>query len=306
MALPLLGAGATDTTIRVILMSFLFAPLWKVLDVFVVRFLTLYIQGWNGEEAVKKKMGSAASTTMAHSVQMLTWWPLVFTYGYEAWVFGVASWPTSTVPRPLDSVERAQVSLPFAIYFGFAWHSLVKDWQRSAGTKRDLAQVSFLLHHVLTVVLVAGAVAVGGWRAGVLTRLIHDPADVVLYAGKLYQGAYGQGRGSLSTMRFAYVLSLVTWFLTRVVLYGYFNVAITIMWWHNISVWRGVTLCVMTVLLLGSILMLVLQILWFGALSSATANFFKTQGNKGSLRDHLDEGQPESSDSASAYKPLPR
>jgi hypothetical protein len=305
MAFPLSGSGAAETTIRVILLSFLFAPLWKVLDVFVVRLLTSFIQGWNGEETVKNKMGSAASTTMAHCVQMFVWWPLVFAYGYEAWVFGVGSWPTSTVPRPLDSVERAQVSLPFAIYFGFAWHSLVKDWQRSAGQKRDLAQMSFLLHHVLTVGLVAGAVAVGGWRAGILTRLIHDPADVVLYLSKLYQGAYGQGHGSLSTMRLAYVLSLVTWFLTRVVLYGYFNVAITIMWWDNISVWGGVTLCVMTLLLLGSILMQSLQILWFVALSTATVKFFKTQGNKESLRDHLDEGQPEASGSASAYKPLP-
>eukprot|EP00927_Polykrikos_kofoidii_P019547 TRINITY_DN1914_c0_g1_i1.p1 TRINITY_DN1914_c0_g1~~TRINITY_DN1914_c0_g1_i1.p1 ORF type:complete len:307 (-),score=31.63 TRINITY_DN1914_c0_g1_i1:197-1117(-) len=305
MGFPLSGSGAMETALRVILTSFLFAPLWKVLDVLAVRIVRLWIKDWNGEEAVKNKMGSAASTMLAHTVQLLVWWPLVIHYGYGAWVFDVASWSSSTVPRPLDSVERGQTSLSFAFYFGFAWHSLVKDWQRSAGQKRDIAQMSFLLHHVLTVGLLAGAVAVGGWRAGILTRLIHDPADIVLYFGKLYQGVYGQGHGSLLPMKVAYVSSVVTFFLTRVVIYGYFNVAITIMWWQNISVWGGGTVCVMTLLLLGSVLMLILQLLWFAALSEATVKFFKTQGNKESLRDHLDEGQPEASGAASEYKPLP-
>jgi len=157
--------------------------------------------------------------------------------------------------------------------------------------QKNKDQVSFLLHHLLTIGLVAGAFKYGLWRGAVLTRVIHDPADIFLYGSKFYQGLYDQGRGTWTILSVLYILNNVVWGSTRVLLYGWFMICITgtlQLAWNHI---HGIVFVAFMGLYVGSALMWLLQLIWFVALVFATIKFFRS--GKIDKKDILDVGQPE-------------
>lgn len=282
-----------DITLHVLIASLFFAPCWAFFDKVVLGVATRFVDaGADGGEA-PKKMASAATTASSHLVQFLMWWAVVFSAGLTPWVFDTSGWTESMLPRPQDVAERDMLAPFYVICLGFTWHSLVKDIRRSWGNLKSLDQISFLLPHVAAVLLVAGAFKVGCWRAGVLTRLIHDPADIFLYGSKFYQGYCDQpGRGNRGFLAFLYLLTCVVWALTRVILYGYFVLCINGV---LLCVWDGnygaFTTCTCVAFWLGSCIMWLLQITWPGAILAATRKFLRSKGQD--TVDHLDHGQPE-------------
>lgn len=282
-----------DITITVLLASLVLAPLWSLFESCVRSGIQRCTQS---ENAVQEnlKIVSAGTTACSHFLQLAMWWGIVFIAGFSPWVFDIQEWPATMMPRPFDTAECEKLAPIYAVYWGFAWHSLVKDLRRSWGNLKSPDQLSFLLHHIVTVGLTAGAFQVGCWRAGVLTRLIHDPADIFLYGSKLYQGRVGQGQGSKSVLAFLYILNCVVWFSTRVLLYGFFT-AVSLTGTLRLALadtsLDSVTLYVMEALYAGSWIMLLLQVIWLGALAVATRKFFRSKGKD--LKDHLDVGQPD-------------
>lgn len=280
-------------TITVLLASLVIAPFWTFFE-FIVRSTFASCTRRNDGGEVNPKIASAGTTASSHLIQLVMWWVMVVVGGFSPWVFDISGWSVAMVPRPQDLVEQGMLMPVYAVYFGFAWHSLVKDLRRSWGNLKSPDQLSFLLHHVIAVGLVSGAFHVGGWRAGVLTRLIHDPADIFLYASKFYQGLCDEGRGRFSVLAFLYILNCVVWFSTRVLGYGYFtSISLfgTLSLTLNEPSMDRLTIYIIVALYAGSWIMLLLQVLWLGALLTATRKFFRTKGKD--LKDHLDKGQPE-------------
>lgn len=280
-----------DATIKVLLASILIAPIWTLFESLVLGVAERCIGQDSGEAA--KKMASAVTTACSHSLQLVMWWYVVLNGELTGWVFDYSGWAAIMLPRPQDIAERDMLTPYYMIYFGFAWHSLVKDLRRSWGNLKSPEQFSFLLHHILAVVLVAGAFKVGCWRAGVLTRLIHDPADIFLYGSKCYQSFVDQGRGRRIVLVFLYILNNIVWSGTRVFLYGYFMLCLNDLLelvWADASI-GTFTRIVCSALWLGSAIMWLLQVIWFGALVAATRKFIY----KGEIerKDIIDVGQSE-------------
>lgn len=288
-----------DETLLVLLLSLVVAPLWTGFEYLVKTAVE------KCDPQAPPKMGMALTTASSHTVQLVMWWALVVISPMTSWVFDMAGWSETMLPRAWDTAERATLAPCYVIYFGFSWHSLVKDLRRSWGNLKSPDQLSFLLHHIITVLLVAGAFQVGVWRAGVLTRLIHDPADVFLYGSKFYQNLYDQGKGSRGVLSFLYILNNFVWFGTRVLLYGILVIymigtAKLALGSSGVDLYTKV---VLISLLVGSVVMWLLQVIWMGALVAATRKFLRSKGKD--TYDHLDVGQPdEDTEKAKKTKPL--
>lgn len=288
-----------ETTYIVLLASLLTFPLWLLLET-LVQGTVHRCMSQDGAE-VPIKMSHAVTTSVSHSIQLVMWWVLVLSCGYSTWVFDVKGWAEIMLPRPWDTHELDEMAPYWAVYFGFAWHSLVKDLRRSWGNLNSPDQLSFLLHHILTVGLVAGAIKVGCWRCGVLTRLIHDPADIFLYGSKFYQGLCDQGRGSWNVLTVLYLLNNVVWSVTRVFVYGYlvYTLRDVLILIFADDKYDTVTRGVASTLAGASLMMWVLQVIWFIALVAATKKFLATKADgklEQYIREHkdlMDVGQPD-------------
>lgn len=277
-----------DATLTTLSVAVVLAPCWTLFEHLVQG----GAQQSLGADA-PPKMSSCVSSAVSHFAQLVMWWAVVLSAGLSSWVFNVSEWPQIMVARPDDTAERNLLAPFYAIYFGYTMHSLVKDVRRSWGNLTSLDQLSFLLHHVLAVGLVAGAFKEGLWRAGVLTRLIHDPADIFLYGSKFYQGLCDQGQGNRGVLTFLYILNCVVWTATRVLLYGVFLVQLTrtVGLMHDDSSFEGVPINISITLWAGSSLMWILQVIWMGAMFRATQKYLQSEGRETS--DTLDVGQPE-------------
>jgi len=277
-----------DTTVTVLLVALVLAPCWTLFE----HLVQVGSQQSLGADA-PPKMASCVSSASSHFVQLVMWWAVVLSAGLSSWVFDVGEWPQDMVARPDDTAERDLLAPFYAIYFGYTMHSLAKDVRRSWGNLTSPDQLSFLLHHVLAVGLVAGAFKEGFWRAGVLTRLIHDPADIFLYGSKFYQGLCDQGKGNHVILTFLYILNCVVWTATRVLIYGLFMVQLTrtLGLMHEDSAFQGAVMNVGLTLWAGSVLMWLLQVIWMGAMFRATHKYLLSDGQD--TTDTLDNGQPE-------------
>merc|ERR1712226_904945 len=90
-------------------------------------------------------------------------------------------------------------------------------------------------------------------------------------------------------MSACYVASNVTWIGTRVLLYGYFDVLLTVMFFKYKDSWPVTSVYVCFGLLLGRWLMFVLQVIWAGALVKHSQKFVKSGG--AIATDVIDKGQ---------------
>jgi len=267
-----------DATLKALLLSLLVAPFWMLFEYLILTGVGKCIHGKEGSEA-PKKMASAMTTACSHFVQLVMWWVVVLKGGLTRWAFDIGNWAPIMLPRPWDITEREILVPFFTIYFGFAWHSLIKDLRRNWPPKSP-DQFSFLLHHLLTIGLVAGCFKVGAWRA-----------DIFLYSSKFYQGLYDQGRGRLSIITFLYILNNVVWGGTRVLLYGFFSCFVLTKLCIMIvnAEYDLVTTIVCVALYVASLLMWLLQVIWLWHLIKATRKFLRSKGKD--THDHLDVGQ---------------
>merc|ERR1712032_1562281 len=163
-----------------------------------------------------------ASTFVAHSVMWGCWWKWAVQNNHMGWILDLPNWTSACMPKleESDAAERRSVGPLYVMYFSYILHSCYKDMLKSSGRKGGSMQWVFDLHHLVAIVLVSTSIHWGCWRGGVLTRLIHDVADIVLYLSKLQQAMFESGRSSSSNLRKWFILNLVTWLLTRIGLYG--------------------------------------------------------------------------------------
>lgn len=169
------------------------------------------------------------SALVAHSVMWGMWSKWAVQGNHVGWLLDLPNWTSHCFPKIEASAaaERRSVGPYYVMYFSYVLHSCYKDMIKSAGRKGGSMQVLFDLHHIVAVGLTALSINWGGWRAGVLTRLIHDIGDIVLYASKLQQAMYESGASSNANIRKWFIVSLITWFVTRIGLYGWACIALS-------------------------------------------------------------------------------
>jgi hypothetical protein len=268
------------------------SPLWYGLERFV-QFLAEPItkQLSDGPANHVKLTGWCANVT-CYVLQCLLW--LVYAFGGEDWVFDMGTlggndgWVKHLEPVAALDATRQYVLPYYVVYLGYACHSLVKDVRRCWGNFSSPMQAMFLFHHVLTLFLVILSIENRCWRAGVLTRLAHGPADVGVYGGKLVIAAYDKGMVSKRLMGTTYVTVTLLWFYLRCYLYGRVNYALQVMYNAKSSEWGTFQFAVCTALLVGSWVMWLLQVIWAVNLVLPTVRFLR-DGDRG--YDSIDAGQ---------------
>jgi hypothetical protein len=193
------------------------------------------------------------------------------------WVLDFRNWGKHLAVNE-DEAERKSVGPFYVVYFSYVLHSCYKDMLKSAGRKGGPQQMIFDLHHLITVALVGSSINYGGWRAGAVTRLLHDFADIVLYASKLRQAIYETRGGHPSVMDPWFYSLISAWFSSRIVAYGWFCTTI-------IEVWRDArtrpnigSMMPYSSMLGGSWAMWVLQVVFFKGVVSAAKAFWKNGG----------------------------
>jgi hypothetical protein len=222
---------------------------------------------------------------------------LVYAFDGEEWIWDLAGWVEHLTPTAAIDAKRPHAYPFYVLYLGYAFHSLVKDVRRCAGNFRSPMQAMFLFHHVLTLFLVALSVEWRCWRAGVLTRLCHGPADVGIYGGKVMIAAHGLGHVKNWIMATTYIMVTLTWWVLRVYMYGTVIYTLHLMYNLKSSEWETAQWWVCTSLLYGSWMMWILQVIWGFNLTGNTVRFLR-YNDRG--YDSIDTGQNVNKDIARA------
>lgn len=236
-------------------------------------------------EVIAVKWQSWCHSFLGHCVMTGLWWKYVSESKSMGWVLDHRNWTAALFPRIHDTEERRQVGPYYIMYFSYVLHTCYKDMLKSAGRKGGAQQVLFDLHHVLTVGLVATSISTGTWRCGVLTRMIHDVGDIVLYAAMLRRALYETRGGDPSTMHVWFLANNVVWPGTRILLYGYLNVRM----YNMLRKFNKLkeedkdpevkaSLNYYRLQIVGSALMLLLQFAFYKGLLDATRDFKRTGG----------------------------
>lgn len=174
--------------------------------------------------------------------------------GWEDWT----NWPVYCERLPLTHPEFRTVIPLYIMYFSYAFWVFFKDiFKPRKGT--NWTQYLFDFHHLLAIALTYYSIIDGYWRGGFLTRLIHDPTDIVLYNVKVIEGVYkmrtGKQTGTFLLICVTFVLAAFV--ITRVFIYGLFNKQVVVMMMLKDSItpidWA---------LLIGTIAMYLLQIVF--------------------------------------------
>lgn len=193
-----------------------------------------------------------------------------------AWYTDFRNWADHCKPS-YDNAERKAIAPLYIMYFSYALCSCYKDLNKRGKSGKSNSSMAwmFSLHHILAVVLVSLSIHYGTWRAGFLTRITHDPADIVLYIGQCYRSRYEQGNGSKLKLGFFYVLNLVSWISTRVLAYGWVVLANVFMFMNNYEDWSQELIITCALMIFGCILMWLLQVVWLYGLTNSFVTFVK-------------------------------
>jgi len=275
--------GMASTVVK----SLACAPLWMAVEYlcgFLAKPYAAYVD--KSDEKLEKKLVAWTGNVSSHGLQCLFWW--VYALSGETWIFDIFGWVVELEPTEARLIDRPRVLPVYIMYLGYAWHSLQKDVRRSWGNFHQPMQAMFLFHHLLTIFLVALSIEHNCWRAGVLTRLAHDPADIMIYTSKIYIAAYEKGKGSYLRVCFIYVITVIVWVSTRVVLYGWVNYCLHVMYLAKVDSWEPTHQIVCVSLLIGSWVMWILQVIWSYALGASMYQFVTT-GHQPT--DSIDKGQ---------------
>merc|ERR1711924_26193 len=162
-------------------------------------------------------------------------------------------------------------------YFSYVLHSCYRDMLKS-GRKGGPSQALFDVHHLVTIGLVAMSFHFNGYRAGALTRLIHDVADIVLYSSKLRQAIYETRGGDPGRLNKWFYAIIASWGSTRIALYGYFCMRIHVMVFRFLPRMQNIPQRPLQLMMIGSWIMLVLQVAFYKGIVGTAQDFWKTGG----------------------------
>lgn len=167
------------------------------------------------------KFQTWCSSFIGHSVMAGLWVKYLKETNSVEWVFDYKNWDKALFFRLNDVEGRRAVGPYYLMYFSYLWNTCYKDMIKSASRKGGAQQAIFDLHHVLTIGLISSSIWSGTWRAGVLTRVIHDYGDIVLYSTMLRRSMYDTRGGHPSVMYPWFVANNVVWPFTRIIMYGH-------------------------------------------------------------------------------------
>jgi len=194
--------------------------------------------------------------------------------GWEDWT----NWYSYCDFREMDEnekLEKADVLTPYVFYCSYVIYTFFKDTiRRTDKDNWSPLQIMFDIHHILTIILIYGSISVNLWRAGFLTRLIHESTDLVLYGTKLYEGYFTIGKGHKRYMLFLIAVNTFWWFFTRILWYGILVYQLHVFIFNYIPFDTYETK-VALVLWIGSFLMWILQVIWIWGLILAFSNLVK-------------------------------
>jgi len=203
-------------------------------------------------------------------IMMYMWFGWCMKYpGWEDW----QNWSVYVRPMEDSDPEFKDCISIYKVYYSYVWWVFFKDILKPRKTKEGktlFLQYMFDFHHLLALGLTHWSISNGGWRGGILTRIIHDPTDFILYWTKCIEAIYKSRTGKNSDYFLIYMMfqTCVVWFITRVFLYGIFVWKI-IVHCFNIDEMlpyprKGGNLETIIIgLTIGSFLMFVLQVVWF-------------------------------------------
>jgi len=164
---------------------------------------------------------------------------------------------------PDDHPETALVKYVYLAYFAYVVFVFLQDLNASSG-QGGFAQVTFTIHHVVTIILVSGSLYHGLWKIGVLFRLIHDPTDMILYSAKIYESYMKVNGAPDSALLPPTFMILAAWVITRILMFGWLT-------WCTVLYRMGpcntdpylISVSFMTTFLAaGVVIMLLLQVVW--------------------------------------------
>jgi len=246
---------------------------WFLLDRFLLHpvifrfFGRLLIWHWNPRtendlDHMNVKIPKFIGKIVYHGTMQLCWYFLFavrFTDWMDKW-----DWHNYTKLQKNEGPEYEAIVPLYLMYFSFTIFSFLKDLGKMKNL--DFAQAMFQLHHVLAISLTYGSLYVGHWRAGFLTTFTHQPADLILYSCKIYHSKFEMGFGNIYGLYLIVVVLNFGWFYSRVYLYGLLVRGLWSMFEMqapsvNPLDWTF-TDVMSFALLLGSTVMLILQVIW--------------------------------------------
>jgi len=168
----------------------------------------------------------------------------------------LSEWHIYLKQLPQDHPEYETVLPIYTLYLGFAFYSFIKDISKNR--VNNIAQYMFDFHHILAIYLTYDSLISGYWRGGALTRIIHNPTDLVLYSAKTFETVYkNHVQKETDCLMLTVTAGFWVWFMiTRVFTYGFLCLKMTQVWYTSDLEIHG------KALLIGTLLMYVLQLVW--------------------------------------------
>jgi len=181
-------------------------------------------------------------------------------------------WDQYCYRLPLSHPEYKDVLPIYVWYFAYVFFVFMKDFFKSYRKDAGWSQYLFDFHHLIAIGLVYMSITYGWWRGGFLTRITHDPADVILYWMKVFGMSYENRSGRKNDVVHKSLISILlfSWISTRVVAYGWFTYAMLKLAFEYDATkdTSGLThLWDMYILLAGTLLMFLLQVVWLVGIS---------------------------------------
>jgi len=225
---------------------------------------------------LEDKFPGWAGTFVTHCVMWYVWVCYIRKHQH---LLEYQRWPEVFEPRIEDKHGTREVCPLYVMYLGYVLHSCYREFGKSSARKGGPFDKVFDLHHLIAVLLTASSIRYGTWVAGAVTRFLHDPADIFIYWSKLYQALYENGRGSFAGGFFVLVLDSTAFFMGRIVLYGYMNYTLVKMYlnWPS-GKFPNDAMISYTAQIVGSVIMLVIQFVFFAGLLRTTIKFWTRNG----------------------------
>ena len=273
----------------VLLLSIAIAAAWGIVHLFLHRFVftpIAYALVGNftkqSSPEIKKKLSKAPGyigSFVYHGVQWVLW--LQYSTTQKSWWLDYSNW-YKTMAEPLvnDNGGFKQIAPLYAMYFGFLIFSIVNDHfkrgkvasgSRPNAFSESLMTLTFNIHHIVAFVLVAMSMYYGPYRPGFLTRIFHDPTDIILNPAFIYRLRYQLGNGTWFNTGIGYTAIAIAFFVSRVVLYGvvvyHCQLMLNSMYFGELP---GDILIPTVIMVLGCWVMWLLQVVWFVGITNNT------------------------------------
>merc|ERR550539_1325661 len=274
-----------DQTLFLLGICVMIALLWWVLDKRLwvcLRPVTRRIFGVQApiknkrlKRLLEEKVPFWFSKMIIHSTEWFLWVLFGLNHLGDNWQ-DMSTWSTYLSYQPPNNPEKKDITLAYCFYFTISVFTLFKDIlkeDRKPGF--DLGQFMFDLHHVLAVSLMSWSFCNGWWRCGFLSRLLHCPADFILFGSKIYQvwletvtkeRCYIDRGWRFWILAVLSIFVTILWAWSRCYLYGYYVYATHIMGREGGFVEWEVFVCWLMVYMQWALW--ILQVIWMYAISN--------------------------------------